>query len=439
MRYYKIHFSFLLVAASQLALGADDSAKMVSLEAAKEYAVQHNFGVLALRKEVEEVEARRGRARSKFFPTLGVAGGADTEMSSTSTSSSPLGYVYSNFNLFSGFEDIYRSEMASLEVEKAELRLRRTEFRVGLDVERVFHQYLFKKSSIGLKEEAIKSNESHKKMAAQKRSSGMASDSDIMEFDLKDALLNSDLLLLRQELEESRTSLKHLLGEEIGSRIEPVGSLQHQHLKGKLMDHVKRIQTDSENVVVAVKDLAIANIQSKASRSKWLPRVDLELVAGYLPWDLRTVPGGTSMVGGKIVARFDLFSGFDTLYERREQLAKQLRLESELKDAILDAVTETENAYRRIATIQARVDLEEQNERRAKKYYASVLSEYRRGIKNSADLRVASDGVYDAAMKREGFKFDFLSQRLELERALGGPVATDTIGDGLNLNEGKTK
>ena len=407
--------------------GAVEDLKKVNLEDAKSYAVQHNFEVLALRRAVEEAQAKHGRTRSKFFPTLGVAGGADTEMTSNSTQNSALGYLYSNYNLFNGFEDTYLTDIASLEVEKSQVRLKRTEFRVGLDVEKAFHLYIFKKSSIELKEEALKTNEVHKKMAAQKRAAGMAAESDITEFDLKEALLQSDLLLLRQELEEARTSLKRLLGEEIGSKIEPIGSLQHQHLTGQLMDLLRRIRTDSESVVVATKELAIANLQSKATRSRWLPKIDLEITAGYLPWDIRNVPAGSSMIGGKLVARFDIFSGFDTMYERREQLAKELRLENELKNAILTAISDTENAYRRISTIQARVDLEEKNKARAKKYYASVLAEYRRGVKNSADLRVAGDGIFEASLKRIGFMYDFLNQRIEVERALGGAVPTEVI------------
>ena len=73
--------------------------KKVGLEDAKSYAIKHNFEVLALRRSVEEAEAKLGRARSKFFPTLGVAGGGDTVFSSTETEGAPIGYLYSNFNL----------------------------------------------------------------------------------------------------------------------------------------------------------------------------------------------------------------------------------------------------------------------------------------------------------------------------------------------------
>jgi outer membrane protein TolC len=266
-------------------------------------------------------------------------------------------------------------------------------------------------------------------MALTKKRSGLAADSDVMEFDLKDATLRSDLLLLDQEIEEARVALKKLLGEEIGSKIEPVGSLQHQHLKGNLLELMKRIKNESEPVQLGAKEVLISSLEAKSIQSKWLPKVDVEVAAGYLPWDLRQVEAGTAMIGGKIVAKLDLFSGFDTLYEQKASIAKRMRQEAELKNILLGAMTDTENAYRRISTIQARVDLEQENESRSRKYYASVMNEYRRGVKNSADLRVAADGLFEASLKRESFKFDFLNSRIDLERALGGKVETETIED----------
>ncbi len=406
---------------------AMEEPRKVGLDDAKKYAIQHNFEVMSLRQALEEARARQGRARSAYYPKLGIAGGADTQMKSSANENAVIGYVYGDYNLFNGFGDSYRTQIAALDAEKAEIRLKRAEFRVGLEVERAFHLYLFKKTTIELKRETVKLNDTNKKMASNKKRSGLAAESDVMEFDLRDATLRSDLLLLEQEIEEARTALKKLLGEEVGSRIEPVGSLQHQHLRGNLNDLVKRIKDESEPVLVGARNIAISSLETKAAQSKWLPKLDLEVAAGYLPWDLRQVPSGSAMLGGKVVARIDLFSGFETLYERREAEAKRLRQEAELKTAILSAMIDTENAFRRISTIQNRVDLEEENESRAKRYYASVMNEYRRGVKNSADLRVAADGLFEVRLKRESFKFEFLNSRLDLERTLGGAVEMEII------------
>lgn len=402
------------------------SSSNFSLEQAKKHAILHNFEVLALKSAAEESRALSRRARSAYFPTLGVAGGADSEIYSNGDRAVSVGYIYGNYNLFNGFGDAYRTEVADLEYEKAKVKLERTEFRVGLDVEQVFHLYLFKKGALDLKEEALKLNEKHKKMAFQRKANGMASEADLMEFDLKESILKSDILLLQQELESARAQLKRLLGEEVGAKIEPVGTLQHQHLKGSLMDYVNRIKNESEPVLLSSRSLQAATVESKLWRTKWLPRLDLEVKAGYLPLIERPASGGASL-SAMVLAKVDLFSGFDTVSEKQQMEAKRLRSEAELKNSLLSAVTDMEIAYRKIKTIQSRVDLEEQNASRSDRYYKVVLSEYGRGVKNSADLKVAADQVYEVHLRREGYKYDFLNEKLALERALGGKVETDIV------------
>lgn len=404
----------------------EEGGSKFSLEQAKKHAISHNFEVLALRKAFEEATALTRRARSSYFPTLGIAGGADTEISAHENEAVSLGYLYANYNLFNGFGDAYRAEMADLEAEKAKVKLERTEFRIGLEVEQVFHLYLFKKGALALREEALKLNDKHKKSAVQRKASGMSSVADVMEFDLSESLLKSDILLLQQELEGARTQLKKLLGEEIGAKIEPVGALQHQHLKGSLMDYVNRIKDESESVLLSARTHQVATVESKVWRTKWLPKLDLEVKAGYLPLIERPAQGGAS-ISAMVLAKVDLFSGFDTVAEKNQMEAKRLRTEAELKNALLSAVSDMETAYRKIKTIQARVDLEEQNASRSDRYYKAVFSEYGRGVKNSADLKVASEQVYEAHFRREAYKFDFLTEKLNLEKALGGKVETEIV------------
>ncbi len=401
----------------------------VGLEDAKKFAIEHNQEVHALRRGVEETRSKSGRARSHFFPTLGVAGGADTQVTSTGKQAVSVGFLYGDYNLFSGFEDTYRLQIANLEIEKSEIKLKRAEFRVGLEVERVFHLYLFKKGAINLRNEALKLNESHRKIALQRKASGISSESDVMEFDLRDSLLRSDLLLIEQELEEARSNLKRLLGEEVGSKMEPVGRLQHQHIKGALTSYVKRIKDESEPVLVASKDVASATIESKVGRSRWLPNLDLHVHAGYVPLDERPARGDAAFAA-TVLAKWDLFSGFDSLWERRELEARRQKAEHQLKGALLNGMVDMEVSFRKIRTVQSRVDLEEKNVDRSEKYYRSVLSEYRRGVKNSADVKVAAEQLYDARLRGEEYKFQFLDERIALEKALGGPVDTEIVHEG---------
>jgi outer membrane protein TolC len=410
--------------------------KRVTLQDAKKYAVENNFEIQALRKEVEETTAGLRRTHSAFYPKFGIAAGLDTQNGGSQGRTVEVGYGYLKYNVFNGFQDLYRSDAAGAKAKRAEIKLDKASFRIGLEVEKAFHYYLYKKGALALKKNGIELNAKHMQMAKQRRASGLTADSDVMEFDIREAILKSDMLVLEQELVQARADLKRLLGEEIGGVIEPAGALQHQHIVGSLNDYASKIGENSEAVLLASQDAAEASAESKLERGGWYPSVDIGAHAGYLPLDLQQVGTG-ALVGGQIIAKWDLFSGFETMWANREAIAKRERSEAALKNALLRAVNSADVAYREIKSLQARVDLEEENAVRADKYYRSVVSEYRRGVKNSADVRVAAEMLYDAHLRREQYKFEFLSDRIDLEIALGVPVKTETEKDEHEHHDGK--
>jgi len=410
-----------LVCASH-SIAAEESGR-VDLVAAKRFAVARNLDVLSLRHEVAEKTAVAGQAAAPFFPTVGVAGGANTQ---NGGQNAVLGYGYLNLNIFRGFEDVYQSQIAHLEAEVSRIKLKQTEFRVGLDVEEQFHKFLLKKASIKLRQEAIELNQKHRAMAQARAGAGMATSSDVMEFDIRNSLLRSDLELLKQELEECRIRLRKLLGEEVGATIEPVGTLQHQHLKGDLMEYLNRVRDTSESVQIASKELAKATVESHRWRSKWLPTLDVEAQAGYLDLDARPSDGSPG-VRALVVAKIDLFQGFRSTWERREGEAKLQKAEATLKHEMLTALNDIEVSFRRLKTMQHRVDLESENAERSEKYYKAVIGEYRRGTKNSADVKMAAEGLYEARLRHETYKHDFLETKLALEKSTGAAIETEIM------------
>lgn len=423
----------LIFSPSRGSLGAEANSKM-TLGEAKRFAVEHNFEVSSLAKALDEAKAQRARATARYLPTIGIAGGVDSEITRDKETAG-VGYLYGNVNLFRGFEDSYKASIGDLEVDKANIRLTQAKFRVELEVEQQFSRYLFTSFAIDLKKKAWDLNESQKKLALKRQDSGLVVDSDLMEFDLRDSLLQSDIASLEQELEAARVNLKLLLGEEIGNKIEPSGKLEHWHLKESLADLLKRLLEQSEPVLLSRKDLAISEYESKFAGSKWMPEINVETKAGYLPLDERPKDGGTAL-RGMVLAKFDIFSGFDTVNQRREGEAKRLKQEAQLKNVTLTHSSEVETLFRKIKAVEARVHLEEQNEARAKKYHAAVIKEYKRGVRNSADVRLAAELLFDSGLRRENFKYEFLTHKLELERILGGPISVEGMPEDVsNLKE----
>ena len=162
------------------------------------------------------------------------------------------------------------------------------------------------------------------------------------------------------------------------------------------------------------------------ARSHYLPEIDLEAHAGYEPLDERPAGGGATM-DGMLFATWELFKGFETQKGLAAANAKKRVAEAKLKGAIINALADVEQTYRRIIAIQERVELEAKNRRLSIRLYAAVISEYKRGVKNSGDVKSAADSVLEAHTVESQYKFDFLKEKLNLGRVLGGEIITENM------------
>ena len=397
----------------------------ITLEQAKQYAIKKNYHLEGLRNHRSALEAQSDLTGTKFLPKLGLVGGVNS-YGEVAKEVGPVGYAYLNYNLFNGYRDQINSDLAKVEVEKADLVLSKEEFKIGLDVEEAFHTYVYFNDLIEMQNSALNMNSNHKSLVKKTKKAGLSSATDVMEFKLKDAILRSDLELVKQNLEETRISLRKLLGEEVGSKVTPAGAIQHQHLNGTLMSYLDRIKSSSFPVKMAALDLKGTNTKSEIWRSSWLPSIDLEVQAGQLPIEARDEKREFN-VNFLLTANFELFSGFESRYEKRKQYSLLARDESRLKDRILYSISEMEKSFRRLKTIERRVDLEEHNVDRSKDYYEGVKKEYLRGYKNSADLASAAERYIESKKRKIEFMYDFLMEKIKLERSLGAKVDVEII------------
>ncbi len=415
----------LLLFFSEAGSAALPTKTTMTLDDAKNYAIAHNFRLESYREEKEASTANRHKLRALFLPKLGVTGGLNSYME-RSGELGPFGFGFLSYNLFNGYRDQLAFAIADLAVEKSELLLEQEVFNLGLDVELYFHTYTYHADLIALSEEAIAVNETHKDLIQKTKNSGLSSRADLMNFELKEALLRSDLELVKQNLAETRIELKKVLGDEIGAKVIPIGEISHQHLKGELMDYLNQLKNKSVPIKIAAVEEKTSLAQSTSWRASWLPKVDLEIRAGQLYHDAK-VKREEYEINVLITGSLELFSGQSSKWEKKEKEALLGRDQNRVKDQILLAIGETETAYRRLKTIEKRVDLEEENVARSKTYYQSIKDEYLRGYKSSSDLAAAAEGLFTAKKRRIDFMYAFLMERLKLERSLGAKVDVEIV------------
>jgi len=395
--------------------------KYISVEDAKNYAIRNNFGIQALKAEVTAQDAAVAVSRSSLLPTIGIAGGVDVEGSAGQRETAPLSYVYGRMNLFNGFADHneQRKNVALKEISESRYRQAVTELK--LEVEKFFYNYLLKKQFIQFYDEALALNEKHLSAVRRRKASGLVSDSDLMDFELRKSFLNSEITKTRQELAEIKLNLVRTMGPELGLAFEPKGSLPHWHLEGNVDSYLSQVKEYSEAIAQAGLTFETALAQLNAARSGWFPKIDVEARFGALPLDERFNDNATSYSAG-VVASWDLFSGFQTTAQTRKAEAELLREELMAKQTLLTVMAGVETSIRKLQSITTRVDQERDNEGRAQRLYKSTLAEFGRGVKNGADMKAAEESWLEAKTRRAELISEFITTRIEIERTYGIPV-----------------
>ncbi|MCB9229528.1 MAG: TolC family protein [Deltaproteobacteria bacterium] len=393
----------------------------ITLDQAKQYAIDKNYHLKSLQKEKEALYFQSNLEASKFFPELSMVS-AISRYGASAKETGSVAYADFKYNLFNGFRDQADFHLSRSDLEKADLLLKKEIFKIGLDVEAAFHTYIYFRDLIDLQKKSLTMNTEHQSLVNKTKKTGLINATDVMEFIIKDAMLRSDLELIMQNLEETRISLKSLLGDQVGSGITPVGSLQHQHIRGSLMSYIDRIKTSSFPVKIANIDLKQANIRIRRLRSSWLPSLNLEIQAGQITNETKDFN-----VNFLLSMNFALFSGFESRYERQKEYSRLERDENLLKESILQSVSGIERSFKRLRTIERRVDLEEHNTDRSKKYYTSVKNEYLRGYKNSSDLASAAERYTESRKRKIEFMYEFLMEKITLERSLGEEADVELI------------
>lgn len=409
----------------QLAMGQQPA--QFGMKEVQDYAIRNNLEIQSLKYAVEAEKAKSQRAQTPFWPTLGIAGGGTFDTEATKTPVSPTFYGYATYNVFNGFQDRLNLNLSEKNVFVKQAQLDTLVFKTQLDVEKQFQLVITKKAALEVVQKALTLNQKNQDLVRRRSQMGAQSVVDVMEFSQKDASIRSELLGLEQDLEEAKIELGRMIGGDLGQKLVPTGTIEHRHLAVNPPELISQLAQTSKSLKARSTELQLAQIEKDKWRSQWMPRVDFELrVDAPLPanetTETQSISGSRALLTGLV--KFDLFRGFDSFAERTELNARYYAAESTLRSEVVGAIANAERLFKKLQAIERRVDVESQNSERAEKYYNAVYAEYQRGFKNSADVAAAAENLLDAQLREVNFRYDFVSNRIELETLLGRSVET---------------
>lgn len=380
---------------------------------------------LELQQTQESIQSSEYLLKSlygKYFPTFSVQSEVlNTKIDSEKNSGTSF-FGKSEWNLYNGGAHSAEIEKAKLVKDLQQKKLQSFKSKIHRDITRLYYEMLFVLESIALKERAISMNAEQMKMAIAKRNSGFTSEADVIEFELRESTLKSDLILLHQEREQKSRQLDVALSRKADSGpIDFKGHLTHQELQ---FDHDQIVKDMTENnleLAEVKSEIASLELDKTISTSEFLPRLDIEAKYGKLSNEEKVYQDNDNY-SIMLKASIPIFSGFSSANSHRSLVSNLAGKKILWEQKLISLMAEVDISLSQIKALHQRLTIEEKNLSRSEEYYKITLSEYKRGVKNSPDMVTASERLLDTRIRNLEYRRDLMLAYLKVHELTNSSV-----------------
>ena len=379
-----------------------------------------NERVQASSLEGEAAKKREGHLLRSFLPRLEVRGAHESFTKGTAErKSQPTFGAEAQLNLFNGGRDALEASKRKFASERKGFEKKSMLAEELARARETFWTLVYLQDLKGLLKEASELNEANLKSAGRRIKSGVATETDRVEFEMKGIDLKREVAKGNLEIQGQKEILSLLLGFDPGTSLQIDKTLGHEHNWESSLLH----SHEDHGSTVRAKELNAQELlwEAKAkSRSYW-PKLDA--YAGWNQFNQREEDSHSakerreSVVGLRLT--LDLFDGF---HSQNEASALRLEAESLALEANYqkrEVETHIHNELAELKMLHDQLHEAEENTKRAQRYYSLTQSEYARGVKNSPDVLGATEKLFDMRQKYLAIVRDFQIAKSHLLSKIG--------------------
>lgn len=363
-----------------------------------------NAKVSAAKLGTEAAKEREGHLVRSFLPSVDAFAGQDTFKTGTlAQKTQPIYGAEARVNLFNGGRDHIENHIRSLESQKRGYQSQRVLAEELESARSLYWQTLYLQKKIELLNTSREVNKTSLASALRRIKSGVATDSDRFEFEMKQVDLDQEIAEAQVQLGTQIRLLKILLGLDHSATLSFSESLSHDHEYESVLKH-SLSQHDflfKENEIQAEQ----YQLGAKGSRRVWWPKLDAFAAYNHYNQSLDSEgPDATEDMRKETIVGLRLSvslpAGLESSREATAQ-AKEAMASRALADYQKQEVeVHLQGEMNELKLLHTQVHEAEQNIARAERYYKMTQSEYSRGVKNSPDVLGASEKLFDMRHKR---------------------------------------
>lgn len=413
-------FSLFLILAT-LSTSLDGAEKLkINLQTIQELIEQGNLEIQVSKYEKEAADNRRGYLRRSFMPKVTLEGGLETFSSGPySELTQPQGAAKAEINAFNGFRDYYQSEVIAEQAKEKDLYHLESKRNQLLEMRKIYWEYLFKVESIKIHQEGLRLNAKNIKSARQRVGGGIATSTDLIEFEQNQISLEQTIETLTIEIAYHELELKNGLGLNPNTILDFGDTLSHVHNKNLQFEGFSPSQHISGQMFESRKLQMEA--EKKVAREWWVPKVDVYAAAEKFTQKDRDYFNSSARndytVGFKV--SMDLFDGGESFNQAMTKSLEEKALSYSHKSVMQKTKLEFDYALKKLELVDKQLHGAEKSSESSDRYYKNTLSEYSRGVKNSPDVLGASQGFIEAKEKVIELRKDYEIALANLNHLLG--------------------
>ena len=389
-------------------------------ELVRERVIKNNRHIQASSKVTTALEGRKGYLWRSYLPQVEAQAGVETFTKELKKEQNdPFYGIEASVNLFRGFKDFERdnqisSEVAASQAEKDEIYLDELS-----KAQEAYWNIVFSVESLEILKRYQELNKKNLSSARTRISAGVAPQTDLIEFDMNDKLLDQERTRLEVLQKTSEQKLKILMNEtpdkifqfpkEIPSTV--VQAVARKHLNSLGLSSVRKSEA------VAAKSRS----ESKVAGKWWMP--ELDLISGYKQLNRREsdqfLQRDRQDYYYGVRVKMNLFDAAQSITEKQTLAALAIAEEFKAEQARKELDIEFENQQQLFENLSKQVQDASSNQKMMKNYLESILREYNRGVKGSAEVLSVSDRYYDYQKRYIELKKDYQLMKFKLNETMG--------------------
>lgn len=374
----------------------------------------------AARAEVAAAKEREGYLERSFLPSLEIyAAGESFKTGLQAQKSQPAYGAELKLNLLNGGRDQAGNEIRKLETQKRGYQ----QLREGAEqlelTRRAYWEILFLREKIKSIESSLQLNRQNLQSAQRRIRSGLSTDSDRFEFEMRDVDLrrersHTELLVL-----QGQKNLAVLLALAPDENLQLSESLAHEH---DYELELKDVGNEAEFLFKAEElQSEQALRQAEAEGKEAYPKLDA--YAAYSQFNEREEEFAEARDRTQSVVGLRLSMSLSRGLESRSE-ARALRQEASATKRRSEQMRTEAKSFislklAELKVLHDQVHEAEENIVRAERYYRLTQSEYGRGVKNSPDVLGAAEKLFGRQQKRLEIVRDFQVAKAEVLSRLG--------------------